>query len=126
MSDAVKEIVGKIEEDICNRRGLRQEFERIDDDIQQEIRKEWAKIVRSEIKKLQSDNEKLLACVEFYAEKAFNTLYSEDNSDMVNEKGYQVAMVIDVDREWCGKNSIGGKLARETLAEIRGKSEAYK
>jgi hypothetical protein len=38
-------IVGLIVEDFTDRRGLRQEWEQIDDDIQQEIRKTWEGLV---------------------------------------------------------------------------------
>jgi hypothetical protein len=47
MSDKeAKTIVKAIIADLCNRRGLRQEWEGIDDDIQREIRNEWIKIVK--------------------------------------------------------------------------------
>lgn len=44
------EIVRAIERDICDRRGLRHEWERIDEDIQQEIRDTWRKIVLAALK----------------------------------------------------------------------------
>ena len=39
-------IVAAIEKDLRGRRGLRQEFEGIDSDIQDEIRDRWAALVR--------------------------------------------------------------------------------
>jgi len=50
--DLAQKIVMAIEKDLRDRRGLRQEFERIDKDIQDEIRSEWAKLVREEIEKI--------------------------------------------------------------------------
>ena len=43
--DAAQELVEKIEHDLRNRRGLRHEFENIDEDIQDEIRDQWARFV---------------------------------------------------------------------------------
>lgn len=42
-------IVRLILEDLCDRRGLRQEFEACDKDIQDEIRDTWREIVRKEL-----------------------------------------------------------------------------
>ncbi len=44
--DIAEKIVAGIERDFTDRRGLRQEWEQIDDDIQAEIREAWANIVR--------------------------------------------------------------------------------
>ncbi len=38
-------IVAAIESDLSDRRGIRQEWEQIDPDVQDEIRDEWAKII---------------------------------------------------------------------------------
>lgn len=48
--DTAQKIVAAIESDLRDRRGLRQEFEAIDDDIQDEIRDTWAAIVRKVIR----------------------------------------------------------------------------
>lgn len=45
--DAVKQII----DDMTDRRGLRQEWDAIDDDIQKEIRETWQKIVHEAIVK---------------------------------------------------------------------------
>jgi hypothetical protein len=46
MSEKIaKKVVSAIVEDIEDRRGLRQEWENIDSDIQKEIKEEWAKLV---------------------------------------------------------------------------------
>ncbi len=47
MNEEIKaeSIVNDIIKDLTDRRGLRQEWECIDQDIQQEIRDEWKKIV---------------------------------------------------------------------------------
>lgn len=42
-------IVAAIERDFTDRRGLRQEWEQIDDEIQEEIRATWRKLVRKEL-----------------------------------------------------------------------------
>lgn len=42
-----EKIVDKIIDDFTDRRGLRQEWENIDEEIQQEIRDTWIKIVLS-------------------------------------------------------------------------------
>jgi len=44
-----KIIVGKIEEDLSERAGLSNEWDEIDDDIKQEIRNAWMKIIDKEI-----------------------------------------------------------------------------
>ena len=51
-ADAVKAtlIVDKIIKDLSDRRGLRHEWEKIDEDIQQEIRDEWRNIVLTFLK----------------------------------------------------------------------------
>jgi hypothetical protein len=43
-------IVEAILEDLTDRRGLRHEWERIDEDIQEEIRQTWITIVLSRLK----------------------------------------------------------------------------
>lgn len=53
MSDAAKiarDIVAAIEYDLSDRRGLRREWEQIDDDVKREIRRTWAKIIREKLK----------------------------------------------------------------------------
>lgn len=45
--DKAREIVEKIEDDIRSRRGLSATFESIDDEIQDEIRDTWYKLVKS-------------------------------------------------------------------------------
>lgn len=45
-ADNAQLIVAAIEHDLRDRRGLRQEFEQIDEDIQDEIRDAWADIIR--------------------------------------------------------------------------------
>lgn len=47
--DRAQKIVAAIESDIRDRRGLGNEFARIEDDIQDKIRDRWTKIVRSVI-----------------------------------------------------------------------------
>lgn len=44
--DKAQKIVQLIEDDLTDRRGLRQEFEAIDCDTQDEIRDTWAQIIR--------------------------------------------------------------------------------
>jgi hypothetical protein len=44
-----EQIVFSILYDLRDRRGLRQEWDGIDDDIQEEILKEWIKIVKAKI-----------------------------------------------------------------------------
>ena len=41
-----EQIVEAIETDFTDRRGLRQEWEQIDDEIKEEIRLQWASLVR--------------------------------------------------------------------------------
>ncbi len=50
MSKLAKDIVAAIEYDFTDRRGLRQEWEGIDDDIQQDIRDEWERIIDNVLK----------------------------------------------------------------------------
>lgn len=45
-----KEIVNAIIADLTDRRGLRQEWEQIDSDIQEDIRQEWIEIVETALK----------------------------------------------------------------------------
>lgn len=40
-----KEVVDLLVKDLCNRRGLRQEWEGIDDDIRKEIREKWISLI---------------------------------------------------------------------------------
>jgi len=47
--DKAVQIVNAILHDLTGRRGLRHEWDGIDDDIQQEIRDTWATIVRKEL-----------------------------------------------------------------------------
>jgi hypothetical protein len=46
-------IVGRIVADLTDRRGLRQEWESIDEDVRQEIMETWGDIVQQEIAKVQ-------------------------------------------------------------------------
>jgi len=48
--DAAQQIVELIESDLTDRRGLRQEWEHIDYDIQDEIRDTWAELIRKVLK----------------------------------------------------------------------------
>ncbi len=45
--DIAEKIVAEIERDFTDRRGLRQEWEQIDEGIKDEIRATWANIVRN-------------------------------------------------------------------------------
>ena len=47
--DAAQRIARVIEDDIRDRRGLRQEWEAIDDEIQQEIRDSWAYLIGKQL-----------------------------------------------------------------------------
>ena len=47
--DKAQEIVDLLEEDLTDRRGLRQEFEQIDLDVQDDIRDTWAEIIRKKL-----------------------------------------------------------------------------
>ena len=49
--DKAERIVQTIERDFTDRRGLRQEWERIDSETQAEIRATWVEIVRKELAK---------------------------------------------------------------------------
>ena len=49
MESIEAKIVRLILEDLCDRRGLRQEFESCDQDIQDEIRDTWREIVKKEL-----------------------------------------------------------------------------
>jgi len=49
--DKAEKIVKALESDLTDRRGLRQEWEQIDDDVKQEIRKMWSDIIRKELSK---------------------------------------------------------------------------
>jgi hypothetical protein len=46
-----EKVVAAIEDDLTDRRGLRQEWESIDDDTQDDIRKAWARIVVGVLRK---------------------------------------------------------------------------
>ncbi len=46
-----KIIVGKIEQDLSDRKGIANEWHEIDDEIKQEIRNSWMKIIDEEIDK---------------------------------------------------------------------------
>ena len=48
--DIAQQIVELIEADLTDRRGLRQEWEHIDYDIQDEIRDTWAELIRKVLK----------------------------------------------------------------------------
>lgn len=49
--DKAEQIVNAIKKDLTSRRGLRQEWEQIDPEIQEEITAEWVAIVRKELDK---------------------------------------------------------------------------
>ena len=49
--DKAQKIVEAIETDLTDRRGLRQEWEQIDYDLQDEIRDIWAELIRKELNK---------------------------------------------------------------------------
>ena len=44
-----QKIAARIERDICDRRGLRQAFESIEDDTQDMIRDEWARLIELDL-----------------------------------------------------------------------------
>lgn len=46
-----EKIINRIVKDLSDRRGLRQEWEKIDDDIKDEIKQVWREIVDDEIRK---------------------------------------------------------------------------
>jgi hypothetical protein len=49
ITKTAKKIVNKIVRDICDRSGLQNEWEALDEDIQKEIKDTWAKIIISEM-----------------------------------------------------------------------------
>jgi len=49
--DVAQRIIEEIESDLTDRRGLRQEFEGIDPDTQDEIRDTWADLIRDKLDK---------------------------------------------------------------------------
>ena len=49
MEEIAKRIVAAILQDMTNRKGLRQEWDAIDDDTQDEIKAEWSAIVTREL-----------------------------------------------------------------------------
>ena len=49
--DKAERIVNAIEKDFTDRRGLRQEWEQIDAEMQAEIRASWTALVRKELAK---------------------------------------------------------------------------
>ena len=51
VSEVAENIVSEIIKDLSDRRGLRHEWDRIDEDIQAEIRTTWEQIVVREIQK---------------------------------------------------------------------------
>ena len=53
--DTAQRIVDHIENDLRGRKGLRQEFEDIDEDTQDEIRDQWAMLVRYVLDGIQPD-----------------------------------------------------------------------
>lgn len=53
MKDWPELAVERIIADLCDRRGLRQEFEAIDEEIQQEITDTWVEIVRKTFHEVQ-------------------------------------------------------------------------
>jgi hypothetical protein len=48
-ADYAQRIIERIEWDLSDRRGLKQEWRQIDPDTQDEVRDEWARLVRKEI-----------------------------------------------------------------------------
>lgn len=51
VAKVAREIVKAIEDDFTDRRGLRQEWEQIDSDTQDEIRREWIKATERILKR---------------------------------------------------------------------------
>jgi hypothetical protein len=49
-STTASKIVARIEKDLCNRKGLGDEWDRIDPEIQQEIRETWRRLIRDELR----------------------------------------------------------------------------
>lgn len=49
MKEIIEKITKKIEEDICDRRGIGDEYEQIDDKTRGLIRKDWTKIIMEEL-----------------------------------------------------------------------------
>lgn len=47
----IRKIVNKIVEDICDRGGIGDEWEAIDEDIREEIMQTWEKIIKKECEK---------------------------------------------------------------------------
>ena len=47
--ETIKNIINEIIEDIQDRRGLGDEWDNIDKDIQEEIKKEWFKIINKKL-----------------------------------------------------------------------------
>lgn len=50
LEDCAAQIVGEIIADLSDRRGLKHEWNRIDDDVQQEIKESWTAIVINHLK----------------------------------------------------------------------------
>lgn len=54
--DCAAQIVQEILDDLRNRRGLRQEWDQIDSDIQSEIHQRWMKIVTDHLRVCQGES----------------------------------------------------------------------
>jgi hypothetical protein len=57
VEDLISNIVDRIIEDLSDRRGLRQEWDMIDPEIQQNIRAAWTSIVREEVRLYNASDE---------------------------------------------------------------------
>ncbi len=75
--------------------------------------------LENRIQSLESAILDLYEVMEFYGNKAFDPTLSQldtlEDTDMINEKGYLTGIVCKADREWCGKNQLGGKRARTAI-----------
>ena len=66
-----------------------------------------------EITQLKEELKKEREVVDYYGHEAFDSL---ENSELM-ECGYLIGLVAKKDREWCGKNQLGGKKARQRQKE---------
>ena len=62
MKTIIQSIVDDFVADFTDRRGLRQEWEQIDPDIQEEIKAEWCSIVKRHLTAVEGDAEKRCVC----------------------------------------------------------------
>lgn len=130
-ADMASKIVESIVDDLTDRRGLRHEWDGIDEDIQKEIMETWATIVQASLDRLSANGEVRNAALETATEMPMNdcglTINTGRDGTWLHFKastGKHASLSVDVMAE--DRRNIIAQALKDWCADRQGQASALK